>query len=303
MERVTAPWHSQCSSKKHTLRKRNKVRAAWAGESVRRPEGLKNPSRKQDSFVCRDGERHPDLLKGGDLRGSLLERGSWLVRMQVGVSPSTSRRTDDNGCPKDAEEGNVVSMRHKAHALDFRTRDRCGWSEDASFARSFDPCTLILTMHVRWKPDVVGRSEWHHGWESSGNREEPTLGLNRTNVARLATHHRPSNGEGVMSKKRKGRRSRPSSLRGSWELRLGCPHVEVKLQKSLGDNWSQISSANALQKERQGWVNRDLARSKSWRVKPSAGTSSERKSRVDLTGKTGENRRRLRVARECHSAV
>jgi len=38
-------------------------------------------------------------------------------------------------------------------------------------------------------------------------------------------------------------------------------------------------------------------------MKPQAGTLSEKKSRVDLTGKTGENRQRLRVARECHSAV
>ena len=34
------------------------------------------------------------------------------------VSPRDRRRADDSGCPKDAEEGNAVSMRHKAHALD-----------------------------------------------------------------------------------------------------------------------------------------------------------------------------------------
>jgi len=54
------------------------------------------------------------------------------------------------------------------------------------------------------------------------------------------------------------------------------------LQKSLGDNWSRISSANALQKEWQGRVNGDLARSEGWWVKPSANASSERKSRVGL---------------------
>jgi hypothetical protein len=37
-------------------------------------------------------------------------RGSW--------------RADDSGCPKDAEKGNVVGMRHKAHAPDLGTRDR-----------------------------------------------------------------------------------------------------------------------------------------------------------------------------------
>jgi len=50
---------------------------------------------------------------------------------------------------------------------------------------------------------------------------------------------------------RKGRRSRPPSLRGSrarvWLLARRC-----MLQKSAGDVWSRISSANALQKERPG---------------------------------------------------
>lgn len=83
--------------------------------------------------------------------------------------------------------------------------------------------------------------------------------------------------------RRKGRRSRSPSLRGSRaESWFGCPHVEVQLQKSVGDNWSRISSANALQKERQGRVNGDLARSEGRRVKPSAGASSETKSRVGL---------------------
>jgi hypothetical protein len=61
-----------------------------------------------------------------------------------------------------------------------------------------------------------------------------------------------------------------------------CPHVEVQLQKSVGDDWSRISSANALQKGRQGRVNGGLARSEGWRVKPSTSASSETKSRVGL---------------------
>lgn len=36
------------------------------------------------------------------------------------------------------------------------------------------------------------------------------------------------------------------------KLRSGCPYVDSQLQKSSGDVWSQISSANALQKERPG---------------------------------------------------
>jgi len=97
------------------------------------------------SFACRGGERHPDLLEGGTLRGVLSERGSWSVRQQVAASPASGRRAGDRGCPKGAEEGNVVGMRHKAHAPGARTRDRCMRSGDASFARSSGSCTSILT--------------------------------------------------------------------------------------------------------------------------------------------------------------
>jgi len=130
-----------------------------------------------------------------------------------GFSSRGRRRADDSGCPKDAEEGNAVSMRDKAHAPDAGTRDRCMSPGDASFARSFDPCTLILTMLRRRKPSEVGRSIRHHGWASSGNREEPTLGPGRANGARLAACHRFRKGEGV-TRRRKGRRSRSPSLRG-----------------------------------------------------------------------------------------
>jgi hypothetical protein len=53
-------------------------------------------------------------------------------------------------------------------------------------------------------------------------------------------------------------------------------HVVFQLQKSVGDDWPRISSANALQKERQGRVNGGLARSEGRRVKPSAGAPGER---------------------------
>jgi hypothetical protein len=43
--------------------------------------------------------------------------------------------------------GTSSRMRHKAYAPDAGTRDRCLRLGDASFTRSFDPCTSILTMH------------------------------------------------------------------------------------------------------------------------------------------------------------
>jgi hypothetical protein len=76
---------------------------------------------------------------------------------------------------------------------------------------------------------------------------------------------------------RKGRWSRPSSLRGTREsFWFGCPHVVTQLQKSSGGVWSRISSVIALQKQRQDRVNGDLARSERRWVKPSTGAASER---------------------------
>jgi len=78
----------------------------------------------------------------------------------------------------------------------------------------------------------------------------------------------------------------------------------VQLQKSIGDVWPQISSANALQKERQGRVNGGLARNGTRWVKPSAGVSSETKSRGSASPvKTGEDRHETQGALRSASAV
>jgi hypothetical protein len=75
--------------------------------------------------------------------------------------------------------------------------------------------------------------------------------------------------------------------------RVGLPARQSQLQKSVGDAWSQISSAYALQKERSGSSERGPSAERA-----SAGeTVGERvgrrgQSRVGLTGKTGEDRRK-----------
>jgi len=87
--------------------------------------GGSDPSAYHLSFAWRNGERHPGLLEGISLRGALSERGPWSVRRLLWVSSHGRTRADDSGCPEDAEEGNAVSMRDKAHAPDAGTRDRC----------------------------------------------------------------------------------------------------------------------------------------------------------------------------------
>jgi len=98
------------------------------------------------SFAWRDGERHPGFREGGALRGASSERRPrWAGRARR-VSSRSRRHARDSGCPKVAEEGNAVGMRHQAHAPGAGTRDRRMRKGTASFARSFDPCTSIPTM-------------------------------------------------------------------------------------------------------------------------------------------------------------
>jgi hypothetical protein len=166
----------------------------------------------------------------------------------VGILPWKSR-ADDSGCPKGAEEGNVVSVRHKAHALD-ECSNHCISIEDASFARSFDTCTSILTTHRGAR--LGGGAD-----DSASRLGKPTevgetcTGVERTDVARLAACHCFRKGVDV-TRRRKGRRSRSPSLRGSKSSgQVARTSIET-LQKSLGAIWPRISSANALQKERTG---------------------------------------------------
>jgi hypothetical protein len=71
------------------------------------------------------GERHPGLLEGGALRGASSERGPRSVRERAVVSSIVRKRAGDSGCPKVAEEGNVVGIRgNNAYAPGTGTRDR-----------------------------------------------------------------------------------------------------------------------------------------------------------------------------------
>lgn len=106
-----------------------------------------------------------------------------------------------------------------------------------------------------------------------GLREEPAARRARSDVARLAPWLCRRKVE--TSCGRTGRRPWPSSPQGSDEPGFGCPHV-VTLQKSVGGIGSRIRSSNALQKERQGRVNRDLARGTRLRVEPGPGPAGEK---------------------------
>lgn len=180
-------------------------------------------------------------------------------------------------------------MRHQAYAIPTGAGPKLAHvPEDASFTRSFNLCSLILAMHrgVSLGGGAAGR---HHGWANLGDQEEPTLGPARRTKRSSSLEILP---KGSASRERKGRRSRSPSLR-EHESRLGlvARTSNCLLQKSVGGVWSRISSANALQKERQGRVNGDLARQEGRRVKPSAEMPSEAGvAKSSSPVKTGEDR-------------
>jgi hypothetical protein len=126
---------------------------------------------------------------------------------------------------------------------------------------------------------VVGRTSRHHGWANPGNREEPALGSARTDGARLVACHRPQGKAWHVEKRKEVEAFVPTRIR---ELGFGCPHVEVQLQKSVGDVWSQISSAYALQKERTGSSER--------------GPRSARRSAGETVGRHAERKERRESA-------
>jgi len=150
----------------------------------------------------RGGERHPGLREGGALRGALSERRPRSVRERAAVSSVTRKRAGDSGCPKAAEEGNVVGMRVKSACTRRRHERSLHALGDASFARSFDPCTSILTMHRGSNPRWWGA----RGGITAGQTtqvEEPALGPKRTDGARLAACHRFRKGAAWHERRRK----------------------------------------------------------------------------------------------------
>jgi hypothetical protein len=96
----------------------------------------------------------------------------------------------------------------------------------------------------------------------------------------------PAIGRGVARKKRKEvEASVPARIE---ELGFGCPHVVVQLQKSEGDVWPRISSANALQKERSGSSERGPSSKRALAGETVDGRLEQRdESRVGLTAKDG----------------
>ena len=182
---MTAPWPRNAQSK-NTVLSRGQSVGGVSGRAGAKAGGSNLSA--NDSFACRGGRRHPGSQEGGSLRGASSERRPRSVRFGCGGSSVANERADDSGCPKVAEEGNAVGMRHKAHAPIAGTRDRRKRTGDASFARSFDPCTSILTMlrrgnSRRWGVSVgitdgqthASERNHHWGWRGRTERGSPRV--------------------------------------------------------------------------------------------------------------------------------
>jgi len=180
-------------------------------------------------------------------------------------------------------------MRHKAHAVGGCT-NRCISSKTrpslgpSTRARRSSLCTAA-------QASVVGRSIRHHGWANPRKWEEPALG----------SSERTKRGSPRVTLSRKGKDGTRRDKEGDQGLRpcedqesgSGCSHVDGTLQKSVGDGWSRISSANALQKERSGSSERGPS-SERKSAGETVGGRFERKTRreSDSPLKTGEDRRK-----------
>jgi hypothetical protein len=245
---------------------------------VRRPEGA-IPSRVIPSHVV----AVKGILifwKAALFAGRCRNEGLGRSVSRVAVSPAASRRADDSGCPKGAEEGNVVSMRHKAYARSTRTRDRT-----SAPGRVLHSVLRPVHVNPRYTSTAQvgdgGADELASRLGKPGQLGGTNTGVGSTDVARLAARHScRKTGAWRVQEKEGDRGLRPCE--DPEPVGLVARTSNRSLQKSVGDNGSRISSANALQKEWQGRVNRGLAWREGRRVKPSANVSGERESRVGL---------------------
>jgi len=212
----------------------------------------------------------------------------------MGFLPA-SGRTGDSGCSKEAKEGNVCqraptkrthpvreaekanrhsgtrpslgpSARARQSSLNSARRKSNGGGAGGQVSRSGKPV----------KAGETGTGVWLFG-RSAARRVSPLPRGRQRGTSR------------------KGRGSRPSSLRGS-RARVQCPHVVMQLQKSAGGHRVSNKPGRALQKEEAVQVNGDLVRrgprSESFGERVVTKGCSARRSKPE----TAEDWRRPRVA-------
>jgi hypothetical protein len=179
------------------------VWAAWARGPTNGDRGFRSAL-----FLRCNGGRHPGFRDDVALRGAAFERKPRSVRRaRCGSPPAVERRADDSGCPEGAEEGNVVSQRHKAlaTAIDGQTI----FGRGRVLRSVLRPVHVLLTATSRAKARMVRRSRRHRGRASLRKQEEPAPGSSGADDARLAARHRPAREPRGATEKEGGHGLRP----------------------------------------------------------------------------------------------
>jgi hypothetical protein len=149
---------------------------------------------------------------------------------------------------------------------------------------------------------VVRRSNRHHGWANPRRWEEPSLGLERTDEARLAAWHRFREEEAWHVRNRK--EVEASVPARNQELGSVARTSNCSCRSRQATSGLEYARQTRSKKSGQGRVNRGLGRSEGWRVIPSAGASSETANRESASPLSRERTgARLRVTRDRHPEV
>jgi hypothetical protein len=127
-------------------------------------------------------------------------------------------------------------------------------SGDASFARSFDPCASILTMH---RGVSLGGGAFEVVSRSGKLAQARETGTGAVSSGRSAARHRSAVlARGRRGTRRKGRRSRPSSLRGSgarvWLLARRDSVAEVVRRRLTSNTLGKRAPKRAAGSSEQG---------------------------------------------------
>ena len=139
------------------------------------------------------------------------------------VSPHCRVRADDSGCPKDAEEGNVVSMRHRAYAR--------GTAQSLRVLRGRVLRSVLRPVHVN--PHYTPRRKlrwWGDGPASRMGKPAQAggtitgVGSDGRSAARRSSPLLARGGSVVSTEKEGDRGLRPCE---DQELGFGCSHVVV----------------------------------------------------------------------------
>jgi len=189
---------------------------------VRGRAGARGGGSNLRALACRSGGRHPGHRDGGALRGASSERVTSVGPSRPrGHPPAVAFAPMTADVRRTPRRGTSSACATKRMHLTASTSDRA-CLRDASFARSFDPCASILTMHERRKASRGG------AFGSVSRLGKPArAGGTSTGAGRMDARGSPRVTAPARERAwhvRKGRRSRPPSLRG-FKSPGSCSHV------------------------------------------------------------------------------